>query len=236
VFFYAKLWRRSHVFTDMGFYELRYSGRTAAFLRGFRAIYLGVFFNVVIMATVTLAAIKIGGVLLGLDKYTTVIGAAVLTMLYAASSGLWGVIVTDFFQFGIAMFGAFAAAYYAVQHPAVGGLAGLFDNPEVASRLSLFPDFGNWEAALAAFIIPVAVQWWSTWYPGAEPGGGGYVAQRMLAAKDEREAMRSTLWFNVAHYALRPWPWIIVALASLIVYPSLDTIAVPTDPPSSGMT
>ena len=225
VFFYAKLWRRSHVFTDMGFYELRYSGRMAAFLRGFRAIYLGVFFNVVIMATVTLAAIKIGGVLLGLDKYTTVIGAAVLTMLYAASSGLWGVIVTDFFQFGIAMFGAFTAAYYAVQHPAVGGLAGLFDNPEVASRLSLFPDFGNWEAALAAFIIPVAVQWWSTWYPGAEPGGGGYVAQRMLAAKDEREAMRSVLWFNVAHYALRPWPWIIVALASLIVYPSLDTIA-----------
>jgi Na+/proline symporter len=225
VFFYAKLWRRSHVFTDMGFYELRYSGRGAAFLRGFRAVYLGLFFNVVIMATVTLAAIKIGGVLLGLDKYQTVIGAAVLTTLYAASSGLWGVIVTDFFQFGVAMFGAFAAAYYAVRHPAVGGLTGLFEHPEVASRLSLFPDFGNWEAALAAFVIPIAVQWWSTWYPGAEPGGGGYVAQRMLAAKDEREAMRSTLWFNVAHYALRPWPWIIVALASLIVYPSLDTIA-----------
>jgi len=225
VFFYAKLWRRSRVFTDMEFYELRYSGTPAAFLRGFRAVYLGVFFNVVIMASVTLAAIKIGGVLLGLDKYQVVIGAALLTTLYAASSGLWGVIVTDFFQFGIAMFGAFAAAYYAVHHPAVGGLAGLLENPDVSARLSLFPDFTRWDAALAAFVIPIAVQWWSTWYPGAEPGGGGYVAQRMLAAKDEREAMRSTLWFNVAHYALRPWPWILVALASLVVYPTLDTIA-----------
>jgi SSS family solute:Na+ symporter len=225
VFFYAKLWRRSHVLTDMGFYELRYSGRPAAFLRGFRALYLGVFFNVVIMASVTLAAIKISGVLLGLDKYTTVLAAAGSTMIYAASSGLWGVVVTDFLQFGIAMIGAFAAAFYALHHPAVGGLSGLLHNPAVQPKLAFLPDFGDWHAALAVFIIPVAVQWWSTWYPGAEPGGGGYIAQRMLAAKDERHAMKATLWFNIAHYALRPWPWVIVALASIIVYPDLASIA-----------
>ena len=225
VFFYAKLWRRSRVLTDMGFYELRYSGRPAAFLRGFRALYLGVFFNVVIMAAVTLAAIKIAGVLLGLDKYATVIAAAGSTMVYAASSGLWGVVVTDFLQFGIAMIGAFAAAFYALHHPAVGGLHGLLANPAVQPRLGFLPDFGDWHTALAVFVIPIAVQWWSTWYPGAEPGGGGYIAQRMLAAKDERHAMKATLWFNIAHYALRPWPWVIVALASIIVYPDLASIA-----------
>jgi SSS family solute:Na+ symporter len=225
VFFYAKLWRRSATLTDIGFYELRYSGAPAAFLRGFRALYLGLFFNVMIMATVTLAAIKIAGVLLGLDKYTTVIIATAATGLYSATSGLWGVVITDFLLFVIAMIGAFGAAYFALAHPAVGGLAGLFSNPAVADRLSLLPDFTDWRAASAAFIIPVAVQWWSTWYPGAEPGGGGYVAQRMLAAKTEQESMRSTLLFNVLHYALRPWPWIIVALASLIVYPDLAAIA-----------
>ncbi len=225
VFFYAKLWRRSRVLTDMGFYELRYSGRPAAFLRGFRALYLGVFFNVVIMASVTLAAIKIAGVLLGLDKYTTVLVAAGSTMVYAASSGLWGVVVTDFLQFGIAMIGAFAAAFYALHHPAVGGLQGLLANPAVHPKLGFLPDFGDWHTALAVFVIPIAVQWWSTWYPGAEPGGGGYIAQRMLAAKDERHAMKATLWFNIAHYALRPWPWVIVALASIVVYPDLASIA-----------
>jgi SSS family solute:Na+ symporter len=225
VFFYAKLWRRSGVLTDMGFYELRYSGRPAAFLRGFRAVYLGVFFNMMIMATVTLAAIKIAGVLLGVDKYTTVLVAGTVTVIYSATSGLWGVVVTDFLLFAIAMVGAFAAAYYALAHPAVGGLAGLLAHPEVTQKLSLLPDFGDWHTALAVFIIPIAVQWWSTWYPGAEPGGGGYIAQRMLAARDERHAMKATLWFNIAHYALRPWPWIIVALASLIVYPDLASIA-----------
>ena len=224
VFVYAKLWRRSQVLTDMGFYELRYSGRPAAFLRGFRALYLGVFFNVVIMASVTLAAIKISGVLLGVDKYTTVIVAAGVTMVYAASAGLWGVVVTDFFQFAIAIVGAFAAAYFALQHPAVGGLDGLLTNPAVADKLSFLPDFGDWRTAVVAFVIPIAVQWWSTWYPGAEPGGGGYIAQRMLAARNERHAMKATLWFNIAHYALRPWPWIIVALASLIVFPNLEAI------------
>jgi len=224
VFFYAKLWRRSGTLTDIGFYELRYSGRPAAFLRGFRAIYLGVFFNVMIMATVSLAAIKIGGVVLGIDKYTTVLIAGTITVIYSATSGLWGVVVTDLLLFVIAMVGSFAAAFYALQQPAVGGLAGMVSHPALADKLSLLPDFTDWRTLLPVLIIPIAVQWWSTWYPGAEPGGGGYVAQRMLAARNETEAMGSTLWFNIAHYALRPWPWVIVALCSLIVYPSLESI------------
>lgn len=224
VFFYAKLWRRSGISTDIGFYELRYSGRPAAFLRGFRAIYLGVFFNCMIMATVTLAAIKIGGVLLGASKYEVVLVAGTVTALYSATSGLWGVVVTDLILFAVAMIGSVAAAWYALAQPEVGGMVGLFSDPAVVDKLSLLPDFSDWRTASTVFIIPIAVQWWSTWYPGAEPGGGGYVAQRMLAAKDESHAMKATLWFNIAHYALRPWPWIIVALASLIVYPTLDSI------------
>jgi Na+/proline symporter len=225
VFFYAKLWRRSGVFTDMGFYELRYSGKPAAFLRGFRALYLGVFFNVMIMATVTLAAIKIGGVLLGIDKYTTVLIAGTITVIYSATSGLWGVVVTDLLLFVIAMVGAVAAAYYALAQPEVGGLAGLVSHPEIAGKLALLPDFTDWKVAVPVFVVPIAVQWWATWYPGSEPGGGGYVAQRMLASRNETEAMKATLWFNIAHYALRPWPWILVALASLAVYPTLDSLA-----------
>ncbi len=226
VFFYAKLWRRSGALTDIGFYELRYSGKPAAFLRGFRAIYLGVFFNVIIMATVTLAAIKIAGVLLGLDKYTTVLIAGTATVLYSATSGLWGVVVTDLLLFVIAMVGSLAAAHYALLQPEVGGLTGLISHPALEGKLSLFPDFSDWRTAATVLIIPIAVQWWSTWYPGAEPGGGGYIAQRMLAARNEKQAMKATLWFNIAHYALRPWPWIIVALASIIVYPSLEAIMV----------
>ncbi|MFQ5678724.1 MAG: sodium:solute symporter family protein [Gemmatimonadota bacterium] len=224
VFFYARLWRRSEVFTDIGFYELRYSGKPAAFLRGFRALYLGVFFNVMIMATVTLAAIKIAGVLLGAGKYTTVLVAGSVTAIYAATSGLWGVVVTDLLLFVLAMTGSVAAAWFALARPEVGGLAGLLSHPELADKLALFPDFSDWSAAAAVFLVPIAVQWWSTWYPGAEPGGGGYVAQRMLASRDERGSMLATLWFNVAHYALRPWPWILVALASLLVYPTLESI------------
>ncbi len=224
VFFYAQLWRRSRVLTDIGFYELRYSGVPAAFLRGFRALYLGVFFNVMIMATVTLAAIKIGGVLLGIPAWQVVVFAGTVTALYSTTSGLWGVVVTDLLLFVIAMIGSLAAAYYAVAQPEVGGLSGLFVHPALDGKLSLFPDFNDWRTATAVFIVPIAVQWWSTWYPGAEPGGGGYVAQRMLAAKDESHALKATLWFNVAHYALRPWPWIIVALASLIIYPTLESI------------
>jgi solute:Na+ symporter, SSS family len=225
VFVYAKLWRRLGTLTDLGFYELRYSGRPAAFLRGFRAVYLGFFFNVMIMATVTLAAIKISGVLLGLEPLETVLIASTITALYATTSGLWGVIVTDLLLFGVALGGSVAAAWYSLQHPAVGGLQGLLSNPAVEGKLSLLPDFSDPAAVTAVLIVPLAVQWWSTWYPGSEPGGGGYVAQRMLAARNEKESILSTLWFNIAHYGLRPWPWIIVALCSLIVYPDLDSIA-----------
>lgn len=224
VFFYAKLWRRSGVLTDIGFYELRYSGRVAAFLRGFRAIYLGVFFNVMIMATVNLAAIKIGGVLLGVDAYTVILVAGSITVLYSATSGLWGVLATDLLLFFIALVGAVLAAVYALRLPEVGGLSGLVSHPNVQDHLSFLPDFSRWDVALTVFIIPIAVQWWATWYPGSEPGGGGYAAQRMLAARTEKDSLFATLWFNIAHYSLRPWPWILVALASLIVYPTLDSI------------
>ena len=226
VFFYAKLWRRSAALTDIAFYELRYSGRPAAFLRGFRAIYLGVFFNMMIMASVNLAATKIAGVLLGWDRATAVIVGGAATVLYAASAGLWGVVLTDFVQFALAMVGSVAAAVVALRLPEVGGVSGLLKHPGVQGKLSLLPDFSDWRTAAAVFVVPLAVQWWSTWYPGAEPGGGGYVAQRILAARTERDAMRSTLLFNVLHYALRPWPWIIVALCSLVIYPNLEAIAV----------
>ena len=225
VFFYAKLWRRSATLTDIAFYEVRYSGRPAAFLRGFRAVYLGVFFNVMIMASVNLSATKIAAVMLGWDRHTAVLVGGTVTVLYAASSGLSGVVLTDFVQFLIAMIGAVTAAVVALRLPEVGGLSGLFAHPAVVGHLSLLPDFSDWTTAASVLIVPLAVQWWSTWYPGAEPGGGGYVAQRMLAARNERDAMRSTLLFNVLHYALRPWPWIIVALASLVIYPNLDSIA-----------
>jgi Na+/proline symporter len=177
-----------------------------------------------IMATVTLAAIKIGGVLLGASKYQVVFIAGSVTALYSATSGLWGVVVTDLLLFVIAMVGSVAAAWYALTLPEVGGLAGLFSHPALEGKLNMLPDFSDWKTASMVFIIPIAVQWWSTWYPGAEPGGGGYIAQRMLASRNEAHAMKATLWFNVAHYALRPWPWIIVALASLIVYPTLESI------------
>lgn len=224
VFFYAKLWRRSGILTDIGFYELRYSGKPAAFLRGFRALYLGFFFNIMIMATVTLAAIKIAGILLGIDPYTTVIVTAIITAAYSATAGLWGVVVTDLLLFFLAMAGSIAAAFYSLSQPEVGGLEGLVSHPEMAGRLNIMPDFSDWGTAVMVFIIPLAVQWWSVWYPGAEPGGGGYVAQRMLAAKDEKHALLATLWFNVAHYALRPWPWVIVALCSVLVYPDFASI------------
>jgi SSS family solute:Na+ symporter len=223
VFFFARLWRRSGVLTDLEFYELRYSGRPASFVRGFRAVYLGFFFNCVIMATVTLAAAKIASVMLGWDRWTTVVVCALICIPFASMSGLWGVLAIDLVQFVIAMFGVIAAAWYALDHPAVGGLAGLVEKVP-PSTLGLVPDFSNWELALGIFVIPLTVQWWSVWYPGAEPGGGSYIAQRMLAARTEKDALAGTLWFNVAHYALRPWPWIIVALASIVVFPTLGDI------------
>jgi Na+/proline symporter len=224
VFFYATLWRRLGVLTDLEFYELRYSGAPATWVRGFRAIYLGLFFNMVIMASVNLAAAKIANVLLGWPIGQTLIVCSVLNVLFAATSGLWGVLVTDFIQFGIAMTGSFAAAVYALRRPEVGGLDGLLAKIDPAT-LAMVPDLSNWDVALPIFVVPLAVQWWSTWYPGSEPGGGSYIAQRMLAAKSERDALTGTLFFNVAHYALRPWPWIIVALSSMVVFPTGPDIA-----------
>lgn len=226
VFFFAKLWRRSGVLTDIEFYELRYSGKPAAFLRGFRAAYLGIFFNLIIMANVTLAAIKIGNVMLGLTPLQTITLAGVITVAYSMAGGLTGVLLTDLVQFCVAMAGAIGAAYYVVNLPQVGGLKALIANPAVQPKLSLLPDFSSigTDALLGVFILPLVVQWWSTYYPGAEPGGGGYVVQRMLAAKNEKHAAGAALLFNALHYALRPWPWILVALASLIVFPDLATL------------
>ena len=223
VFFYARLWRRSGVLTDLEFYEIRYSGKAASLVRGFRAVYLGLVFNCFIMATVNLAAVKIANVVLGWPMGQTLAICAVLNIAFAATSGLWGVLVTDFIQFGIAMAGAFAAAYFALQQPEVGGLANLIARTDPAT-LALLPDFGDWSLTLTVLIIPLTIQWWSVWYPGAEPGGGSYIAQRMLAARTENDALKGTLFFNFAHYALRPWPWIIVALASMLVYPQLSDI------------
>ena len=224
VFIYAKLWRRSKVTTDLGLYELRYGGKAASFLRGFRALYLGILFNCLIMGTVTLAAIKIGSVMFGLEPIVTVVVVSVVVVIYSSLGGLKGVIWADFFQFVIAMVGAFYAAYVAVQQPEIGSLSNLVNHPAVADKLALVPDLSNPSILISLFIIPIAVQWWSVWYPGSEPGGGGYIAQRMLAAKDEKNAVGATLLFNFAHYALRPWPWIIVALASLVLYPDLASI------------
>jgi Na+/proline symporter len=229
VFLYAALWRRSEILTDVEFYEIRYSGASAAFLRGFRAVYLGVFFNVVIMASVTLAAIKIGGTMLGLTPAQSVTAAMLVTVIFSTLGGFRGVIITDFLLFIVAIVGAFAAAYVALQHPQVGGLQGLLTHPAVTPKLAMIPplDWSTPESRDFLFgflIVPLAVQWWSVWYPGAEPGGGGYLVQRMLAARNEKEAVAATLFFNFAHYAIRPWPWILVALASLIVFPDLASI------------
>src|SRR5215211_1116048 len=231
VFFYARLWRRSGVLTDLEFYEIRYSGRAAGAVRGFRAVYLGLFFNCLIMATVNLAACKIAAILFGLDRWQTLLFVGLLNVVFAAHSGLWGVLVIDMVQFFIKMTAVIAAAYFAIKLPQVGGLSGLVEKlsatpgPGGLNYLNVLPDFTNhWDIALAVFIMPVAVQWWAVWYPGAEPGGGSYMAQRMLASKSEKDALGAVLFFNVAHYVLRPWPWILVALASIIVYPELSDL------------
>ena len=224
VFIYAKLWRRSKVLTDMEFYEIRYSGKAAAFLRGFRALYLGIAFNVLAMAGVTLAAIKIGEIMLDLEPIWTVTIAGLVTVIFSAMGGFRGVILTDCILFVTAIFGSFVAAWFAIYHPAVGGLDNLVSHPNVVGKLQMLPSLDDKEMMITLLIIPIAVQWWSVWYPGSEPGGGGYIAQRMLAAKNEKHAIGATFFFNLAHYALRPWPWILVALASLIVYPDLASI------------
>ncbi|MFT5601698.1 MAG: SSS family solute:Na+ symporter [Flavobacteriales bacterium] len=225
VVFYAKLWRKSGVTTDLEFYELRYSGKSAAFLRGFRAIYLGVIFNVITMAGVCLAGSKIVNLIFGMDQAVFLLIAGSVTVVYSVLGGLKGVLLTDFFQFIIAMIGSIWATYYIVNMPEIGGMTNMMSQLS-SETLSIFPDFTNSEAIVTLLVIPLAVQWWSTWYPGAEPGGGGYIAQRMLAAKDEKNATFATLFFNIAHYALRPWPWILIALASMIVFPTLESIEV----------
>jgi solute:Na+ symporter, SSS family len=233
VFFYARLWRRSEVMTDLEFYEIRYSGKAAGVVRGFRSVYLGLFFNCVIMASVNLAACKIANVLFGLPRWQTLVAVGLLNVVFAAHSGLWGVLVIDMIQFFIKMTAVIAAAWFAVKH--VGGLGVMVqklsapmpspDGTSMLHYLNVLPDFtSNWDIAVAIFIMPVAVQWWATWYPGAEPGGGSYIAQRMLASKSERDALGAVLFFNIAHYVLRPWPWILVALCSLLVYPQLSDI------------
>ena len=224
VFVYARLWRRSGVLTDISFYELRYGGKAAAFLRGFRALYLGLVFNVLVMATVSLAAIKLGGILLGWPGWLTLLVTCSITLVYSVMGGLRAVILTDFVQFVLAMIGSVWAAWWVVDLPEVGGLDGLLTHPSVVPQLSLLPDLSDANAWIPMLLIPLAVQWWSSYYPGAEPGGGGYIAQRMFSAKDEGHAVGATLLFNVAHYVLRPWPWILVALASLIVFPDLDAL------------
>lgn len=224
VFFYAKLWRRTGITTDLEFYELRYSGKSAAFLRGFRALYLGVFFNMVIMANVCVAAIKIGHVMFGFSKYETLLIASVVTVFYSMLGGLKGVVITDFVQFIIAMAGSVWAGIYIVNLPQVGGLSTLFSNKLVQDRADMMPDFTNPAVYIPIFLVPLAVQWWSVWYPGSEPGGGGYIAQRMLAAKNEKHATWAVLFFNFAHYAVRPWPWILIGLASLTVFPDVVSL------------
>ena len=224
VFVYAKLWRKSNVNTDIEFYELRYSGKPAKFLRGFRAVYLGVIFNVLAMGGISLAAIKIGQVMLGLTAFETIGIAGAITLVFSTLGGFKGVVYTDFLLFFVAMAGSIGAAYYLVNIPEIGGIQALITHPNVADKISMLPDFSNTEQLIMLLIIPLAVQWWSAWYPGAEPGGGGYIAQRMLAAKDENHAIGATFFFNIMHYALRPWPWILVALASLVVFPDIASI------------
>src|SRR5215470_8941240 len=238
VFFFARLWRRSGVMTDLEFYELRYSGRAASVVRGFRAIYLGLFFNCFIMSMVTLAACKIANILFGLPPWQTILICGALNVVFAAHSGLWGVLVIDMVQFFIKMTAVVAAAYFSLKqvarHEGLGdsALTGLhrmvamLGGREVGGQpvLNLMPSFSNSELALMIFIVPIAIGWWANWYPGAEPGGGSYIAQRMLASRSEKDALAGTLFFNLAHYVVRPWPWIVTALCSIIVFPELKDI------------
>ncbi|PCI50990.1 MAG: Na+:solute symporter [Alphaproteobacteria bacterium] len=223
-FIYAKLWRRSGVMTDLEFYEIRYSGKIAGYLRAFRALYLGVFFNVIIMSAVSLAAIKIAAIMIGTSPIETLVILGTVTMVFSAMGGFLGVVISDLVLFVGAMVGAIGASISVLDHPKIGGLDGLLSNPLIADKLSILPDFSNTDSLIVIIIMPLLIQWWSVWYPGAEPGGGGYIAQRMLAAKNGRHAMGAVIMFQIAHYALRPWPWIIVALASIIVYPDLDSL------------
>ena len=233
VFVYAKLWHRSGVLTDIEFYELRYSGKAAAFLRGFRALYLGLVFNVLVMGAVSLAAVKFGEIVLGWPGWLTLLIACSITLSYSTLGGLKAVIITDFVQFSLAMVGSIWAMIYILGLEQIGGLSNLITHANVVDKLALIPDLSDPDIWVPILLVPLAVQWWASYYPGSEPGGGGYIAQRMFSAKDEKNAVSATLFFNVAHYALRPWPWILIALSSLIVFPELSDIqnAFPNFPP-----
>jgi len=233
VFVYAKLWHRSGVLTDIEFYELRYSGKAAAFLRGFRALYLGLVFNVLVMGAVSLAAVKFGEIVLGWPGWLTLTIACSITLAYSTLGGLKAVIITDFVQFSLAMIGSIWAMIYILGLEQIGGLSNLIAHTNVVDKLALIPNLSDPDIWVPILLVPLAVQWWASYYPGAEPGGGGYIAQRMFSAKDEKNAVSATLFFNVAHYALRPWPWILIALSSLIVFPELSDIqnAFPNLPP-----
>jgi len=224
VFVYANLWRRSGVLTDIEFYELRYSGKAAAFLRGFRALYLGLVFNVLVMGAVSLAAVKFGEIVLGMPGWLTLTIAGSITLAYSMLGGLKAVIITDFVQFTLAMIGSVWGMLYILGLPEIGGLSNLISHANVVDKLSLIPDMSDPNIWVPVLLVPLAVQWWASYYPGAEPGGGGYIAQRMFSAKDEQNAVGATFLFNAAHYALRPWPWILIALASLIVFPELSDL------------
>jgi solute:Na+ symporter, SSS family len=230
VFFYAKLWRRAGVLTDVEFAEIRYAGAPAAFLRGFRAFYLGFPINLIILGWVNLAMIKILMLILGVDKITATavcIGMMALTASISTLSGLWGVLVMDLFQFVLKMGMVIALAVFAVN--AIGGMGALKEGLAQVDQMrnsggttgsitSFIPDLNSIWMPIITFLVYIAVNWWATWYPGAEPGGGGYIAQRIFSAKDEKHSILATLWFNIAHYAIRPWPWIIVALVAVVEF------------------
>ena len=224
VFVYAKLWRRSGVLTDIEFYELRYSGKAAAFLRGFRALYLGLVFNVLVMGAVSLAAVKFGEIVLGLPGWITLLVACSITLAYSTLGGLKAVVITDFVQFVLAMVGSIWGMLYIVRLPEIGGVSKLIAHSNVVDKIALIPDLSDPNLWVPILLIPLSVQWWASYYPGSEPGGGGYIAQRMFSAKDETNAVGATFLFNVAHYALRPWPWILIALSSLIIFPELTDL------------
>jgi len=224
VFVYAKLWHRTGAKTDIEFYELRYSGKAAAVLRGFRALYLGVFFNTVVTALVILGAIKIGVVMFDLSPVTIMAIAGVIAVIYSALGGMRGIVIADFFQFILVLVGAVIAMVYALRLPQVNGFSNLLAHPAIVGKLSFFPDFSNTDLLVSVFVIPVAIQWWNVWYPGSEPGGGGYIAQRMLSAKNEKHSVGASLLFNAVHYGLRPWPWYIVALCSILVFPDQNAL------------
>ena len=224
VFIYSKLWVRSGAKSDIEFYELRYSGKPAAFLRGFRAIYLGLVFNAITTAWCILPAVKMGQVLFNVDQWTIIWVCCVASIIYSALGGFRGAIITDFFLFLIILAGAFAIMYFAWQHPAVGGFSKMMAHPTVQSHLSFFPSFADTDTLIAVFVIPIAIQWWNVWYPGSEPGGGGYIVHRMLTARNENHCQAGTILFLVMNYVVRPWPWYLAAFATLIIFPDLESL------------